>query len=48
MAALLRRLQARSSRAHRLQQPTPLHGYEEFELQAGSLGPGAFQVSFSD
>ena len=48
MAALLKRLQAQSSRAHQLQQPTTLHEYKEFELQAGPLGPGALQVSLLD
>ena len=48
MAALSRRLQTQSSRAHQSQQPTPLHGYKKFELQACLLGPEALQESFSD
>ena len=48
MVALPKRLQAQSSRAHQSKQPTLLNGYEEFELQAGPLGPKALQVSFSD
>ena len=48
MMALPRRLQARSFYAYQSQQTTPLYGYEEFELQAGPLGPRALQISFSD
>ena len=48
MVALPKKLQAQSSCAHQSEQPTPLHGYKEFELQAGPLGPGALQVLFSD
>ena len=43
MAALLRRLQVQSSCAPQSQQPTLLHGYKDFELQAGLLGPKALQ-----
>ena len=48
MAALPKMLQAQSSRAHQSQQPTPLHGYKEFELQADPLGLRALQVLFLD
>ena len=48
MAALPKRLQAQSCHTHQSQQPIPLYEYEKFELQAGLLGPEAFQVSFSD
>ena len=48
MAALRKKLQAQSFRDHQSQQPMPLHGYEDFELKTGLLGPRALQVSFSD
>lgn len=48
MQALLKRLQAQSSYAHKSQQPLSLHGYKEFELQAHLLGPGALQDLFLD
>ena len=45
MAALLKRLQAQSSYAYQLQQPTLFYGYKKFELQAGPLGLKALKHS---
>ena len=47
LAALLEKLQIQGPRPHRLQQPPSIHGYEEFELQTGLVGPRTLLIPLS-